>query len=532
MSPKNLTTIFVTIAVIASSFPGIFYPQKAEAILGVADTSLVDVALVTDPVTLALYADVGTALDATAVSTAGHLSQSLLEWAKSFAISILKRQILDVMVDQVVNWIQNGGEPRFVTDWEGFFSDIAQNAAGQFVEELGAGFLCDPFALQLKIGLLPVQKFGQQSPYACTFDKIVSNVENFYQSFQNGGWIAYDEAGNLQNNYYGALWLAWYGRENYVANKLAAANSKINANKGFLSVQVCRDAKTGLKLSQEEIDARASANGAYSPTSSQGGGSFYSPRGNVICEDTTPGGFVGATLEKTIGVDFDFIVNAQQLGDYAAAIVNALINRVIKEGVNGLRGVTGGTAQAGNTPTYNSAGNLPSNLRTSGNAYTRDAFSVGQGYYADQLLDVVATRQNARVDYNAVLSREKTLLADMQQLLSCGNLNDPIRATTQTKITDQNARLLSLQKAIDANEAGINSLLTLSQETVNLSTSQLTSAPTLVATINQAISQANQTRTESQTLLVSGRADFDARNVAVQTDLNNYCASTARAVPR
>jgi hypothetical protein len=377
----------------------------------------------------------------------------------------------------------------------------------------------------VRISLLPVEKFGRASPYACTLDKIVGNIENFYKDFRNGGWIAYEEAGKLQNNYYGALWLSWYGRDQYVASKLAAANAKINANGGFLSVELCRDKKTGLKVSEDEMKQRQLAGGAL------GGGLGYSAANDVVCEDTTPGSYVGATLEKAVGVDFDYIVNAQQLSDYAAAITNALINRVIKEGVNGLRGVTGGQAQTGDTGTYYRGGNLPRDLQTSGDSYLSGNYAVAQSGLRGQITTAISDRKVAQTNYTVLINREKTLLASLQILSKClvGPLQ--IAATTQTSINDQNTAIATLQRNIDDNISKIALLKSSLEKLNNLTDKQaeLAFKPESLAQITSDVSSASNLRSETTTIVENLQADFDARNNAVLEDQKIYCASSASA---
>ncbi len=539
MKFKNLTTTFVMLAVIATSFPGIFYPKKAEAqflelasmLAAGANAAVASVAA--NPLLYAIAVNTGaTAVNTlaavppavttaaatvgTAANTATGNTQTFLEWAKSFALSVLKRQILDVMVDQIVNWIQNGGEPRFITDWDKFFADVGQVAVGEFVQNIGAGFLCAPFSLQVRVGLLPVEKFGRNSPYACTLDQIVGNVENFYKDFRNGGWIAYEEAGKLQNNYYGALWMSWYGRDQFVASKLAAANAKISANKGFLSVELCRDKKTGLKVSGDELKQRQLASTLAG--GGLGGGIAYSAMSDVVCEDTTPGGFVGATLEKAAGIDLDFIVNAQQLGNYAAAITNALINRMIKEGVNGLRGVTGGQAQTGDTPAYYRAGDLPANLRNTGNDYDSGNFA---GLHS-QITGAISDRKVAQANYTVIINQEKTLLAAFQNLKVClvGTFN-PLLTTTLASISDQNTAIATLQAKIDQNISEISALKNALAEVNSQSNLEFSSAS--LAQMTADVNAATTLRNETSSLVEISKADFETRNNAVLADQKIYC---------
>lgn len=399
-SLKHTVIIAVFVALLAASFPGVLPAQKAKAIFGIGD-------IVFDPTnwveTVAqTSADTATAVSsaATAATTGSLLAQNLFEWAQDFVLAVLKRQILDVMVDQVVTWIQGGGEPKFITDWESFLGDIGQRAVGEFVEQIGAGFLCEPFSLQVRLNLLPVQRFGGAAT-GCTLDQIVANIDNFYNDFRNGGWIAYNANWEPQNNYYGALLIAWDARNNYVADKLAAETNKALANKGFLGTKRCWDIDTGAEVPE---------------------GSKFSK-----CEDTTPGGIVSSALEKAVGSDFEFIVNAQQLGDYAAAIVNALVNRIIIEGVNGLRGVTrSGSSQPSRPPIsggFRTTSDIPSNLRgaiADHSNSAQGAFSnASRADVTEQLRVALQTRTIARAAFATPANTSANYLRLVDDALAC-----------------------------------------------------------------------------------------------------------------
>ena len=219
-------------------------------------------------------------------------------------ISILKRQLLNYMQNQIIDWIQGGGTPRFVTDWEGFMLDAANRAAGDFAQEIGLGFMCDPFALQVQLALFPVKKFPEVA--GCTLDDIVGNINNFIDDFRSGGWIAYNTAWQPQNNFFGLVLLGWNERSKRVAAALEQDVNEAIAGSGFLNQKKC------------EKDA----NGKDIPGT---------------CKTVTPGTVVGETVKQAIGADFDFIVNADDISDFVEAIVNALLNRLITEGVGALK---------------------------------------------------------------------------------------------------------------------------------------------------------------------------------------------------
>lgn len=254
---------------------------------------------------------------------------SVMEWVKDaarwaadkawiLAVEVLKKRLLDMIVDQIVAWIQGGGTPKFITDWQGFLLDAANAGVGDIVKQLGLGFLCSPFNLQIKLALSPIPKFSQRA--SCTLDKIVSNIENFYSDFRNGGWIAYQTQWQPANNYYGSVLMAYDEALTEGARRKEAAKNEGTADQGFLSTKRCVQ-KT---FDDDGVEI-----------------------GCAKFEVTTPGKTIGDTLSKAVGSDIDYIVNARDLSAYIAAIADAAINRLVRAGVDGIRGVSTPSAPSG-----------------------------------------------------------------------------------------------------------------------------------------------------------------------------------------
>jgi hypothetical protein len=351
----------------------------------------------------------------------------------------LKKKILDMVVDQIIGYIQGEGSPRFITDWEGFFNDIVQGVTGDLVKELGLGFLCTPFSLPVRLhlaaGLVPVERF--KAKFDCTLDQIVGNIDAFFEDFRNGGWKAYRLAWEPQNNYYGAVWLAWDEQQNQLANKLFAAANEAIANEGWLSVKKCYSKATGLPAE-------------VAPGETSGPG--------ITCTTVTPGKALGSLVEKAIGSDIDFIVNSNDLSTYIAAITNALINRIIKEGV-GLLGVTTpsapqrvGTRDPLGNVIYGPA-NLPGSVSSVAGQYQNTTGTTK--LTVKQQLEAV---RDARVSGGASLAQrlnlENNYLSQLRVLRACEErkLGPGGAAATISQITNQLAVVNDIQARLLANQ--------------------------------------------------------------------------------
>ena len=213
---------------------------------------------------------------------------------------LLAKRILDMVVDDVVRWIQNGKEPRFVTDWEKFQDDAINQGVGEVTQALGAGFLCSPFSFDVRFALENVT-FAQKA--TCTLDQITGNIEGFYDNFSEGGWLAYSEAwSSPQNNYYGMVLLAQQEASKRSAAKVSAAVNEAISGQGFLSV---RDSAKKLIM--------------------------------------LPGSAAGGLLKDSLGTPIRILEEVVGGGDtiqaYVDAIATAAINRLMKEGLSSLGAV-------------------------------------------------------------------------------------------------------------------------------------------------------------------------------------------------
>ncbi|MEK7554412.1 MAG: hypothetical protein AAB518_00280 [Patescibacteria group bacterium] len=385
------------------------------------------------------------ALGVTAAEQTAITGQTFLEWAQKFLLDTLKRQLLDMMVDQIIQWIQGGGKPQFVTDWRQFLSDAANVATGDFIQEIGLGFLCSPFSLQVQISLLPVGKFTKQ--ITCTLDQIVGNIDNFFGDFRNGGWIAYTNALEPKNNYFGASLLAEADLERRRENARSAALSEGLSGGGFLSTKSCNEG-TG---SGPDLDRDGTPGDIASS-----------------CTITTPGDTIGGLVSKAVGSDIDYLVNADQLSAYVSSIANAIINRIIVEGVNGLQGVTSPNAPSGGVV----SGGIGNCNGLSGSVLTAclDLVQNSQNSFGSaqfKVLQDIQLSRTARKDADIALKSSVTELTNymaslrnltgLLQSANCANLSLCV-SKIDAELTFASSTIPAVQNDIALNQAIITQL--------------------------------------------------------------------------
>lgn len=226
---------------------------------------------------------------------------NILKFGMKLSGQLLKKVLLDRMVDAVIAWINRDGQGSIIEDWDKFINQAGQDAVGELAKSLGAGFLCGPINFQVNLALVDPGPFAQQA--TCTLDQITGNIDAFVEDMQNGGFAAYQAQMQPQNNYYGTVLMAWDEANTRRAKAERAAQSEAIAGQGFLSQQVC----------------------------DQPGGK---------CRTVTPGSYVGDFVKQAyIKTPFDSLISADDIAAYVTAIANAAVNRLTKQGIEGLKGV-------------------------------------------------------------------------------------------------------------------------------------------------------------------------------------------------
>ncbi|MBI2033506.1 MAG: hypothetical protein HYT13_00165 [Candidatus Liptonbacteria bacterium] len=331
-----------------AGFIGLFTIKQAHAFLGFGD-------IVFDPV---LWA------------------RMVWEYLKKIAVELLKNQLIHQLVQQTIKWIQGGGKPQFIQNWKAFITEQAKDAAASAIYKILPG-VCEPFQPLLKLALQPSIEIPTQQ-LSCTLDRIISNVEAFHDSFQNGSWLAYTTAIQPNNNFFGSMIQVSDVALRQSEKSKASADSESQGSQGFLSTKVCAspqrhtmteiiDTNT-LPPPYLETDAIAAADvigedylkKSLNPTT----GTFRTCTKDGW-QNTTPGVALGRVVDSALGAPIHRIVNAQDIVGLVAALVNSFLNKLLLSGQTGL---------ADPTATYGTTG---SNVITDPKgAFTQEAYQI------------------------------------------------------------------------------------------------------------------------------------------------------------
>lgn len=178
----------------------------------------------------------------------------------------LAHTVLHSLTGSVVNWINSGfqGSPAFLTNPEGYFTNLADQLTGQFISDTGVlTALCSPFNIDVRLALALNQAGGSMGPagrYTCTLGSIINNVKgasvngmsiNGFMNgdFSQGGWPAFIALSEPQNNEAGAYLQAHSDLLQQIGEKQNAVHADLQMGSGFLSFQQCDDTNTSAQAS-------------------------------------------------------------------------------------------------------------------------------------------------------------------------------------------------------------------------------------------------------------------------------------------
>lgn len=277
------------------------------------------------------------------------------------ALAALKKRLLNIMTQDVVEWINNGygpEGPKFTQDFEKVFTDAGDQAIGDILQEYAfTAPLCKPFSFDITFQLQQPAPLAERAQ--CTLTSVIKSFESYRDDFKNGGWIGYQELLKPQNNQWGVELLTQSEITSRTALKINSSALKETVNVGFDSSECTGGwdlmdkitkqlAKAGSEIDQNTINFYGHINkgdvyhgktwddpklAPPSPTKSSKN-FFYSCAGTTI---TTPGRTIAAALEKSILPEFDLIINSKDLTNSLAIIADAAINDIIKRGVRGIQ---------------------------------------------------------------------------------------------------------------------------------------------------------------------------------------------------
>ena len=274
--------------------------------------------------------------------------QKILEFVLQTLVDTFIDRLITVFQNQVVAWIQGGGKPKFVTDWGGFLTDIADQATGETIRQI-APQLCRGFGPMVTFYFQKVPPVNTR--ISCTLTQVAKNMEKFANNFANGGWLRYGEVMDPRGNFFGAMIDAHDLLNDEVAKKNAAEADKLKTNQGYKGIEVCTEYAPkddtgnqvkGLTDPSLALCALPEHKNDKVCTDALDSSGQYKSSAFTPClhkETMTPGGAIAHSLDGAMNWKIDRVINAHRLNAVVGAIVDAAINRTIKFGLANVTGI-------------------------------------------------------------------------------------------------------------------------------------------------------------------------------------------------
>lgn len=286
---------------------------------------------------------------ATPISASTGLSQQTKEWGLDSVANLIAKKMLQRITVQTVNWINSGfkGNPAFITNPSGFFLDMADQTASEIF--IGANSplnqLCSPFRAQVRLALVKNYLTENNRQLSCTFRGIGKNFEKFTKDFNQGGWKAwYEITQEDQNNPYGAY---MQGRDlinTSVSVQQGKYQKQLDWGKGFLSYERCRRDYVPTRTAPRCVK--------YKPLTIGGGtpGCLEYEKANadgevIDCpasekETVTPGSVINEHLGRTFGSTFAQLEAADELNEIINALMAQMLGKVFTGVDRGIRSLS------------------------------------------------------------------------------------------------------------------------------------------------------------------------------------------------
>jgi len=387
------------------------------------------------------------------------------------------RAVVNQITSSVVNWINGGfnGSPSFVQNYQQFFANVADLAAGEYIKGSALSFLCSPFQAQIKIAIAKSYANRNSNGSSCTLSSATKNINNFINgNFNSGGWPALLNFTTIPvNNPYGAYAYAQIGLNRAQQQAIERANKNITPG-GFIGYVQTYDCKAG----------GAGSNNQYINNSS-----FLSPPqaaaqicpSNCKCKTATPGSVIESTLNSTESSTLNQLNLAKSFDEIMSALITQLITKTLQQGLSNLSG-TQGYASNFLTPDQQQA-------QSAGNSFLTTLQAAQQ-----------VSQQYGTIEQGSISDLQNS----QQQLSNLSNCWETI-ATSGSYSTAQRNQAASSASSTQQ---------------------QIASLEAQVAVHNNNITRANESivaiqTIQSQTLQITSTGDLST----VQTNFNNAVAS-------
>ncbi len=231
-------------------------------------------------------------------------------------------ELIHYIMQSTIQWINSGfkGKPVFIENSDAFFSQIADQEAGLFIQDIMKGAnidVCQPFRVQLAVDSIRSHTStynGTNGRGRCTLSAIKNNYQGFMNSWNQGGLPGWFELIQKPNNIYGAKQLAQTEMQKRISQRQNTLKLELGWANGYKSFKYCTAPKR--------------SDGSCPPG-----------------KETT--GTPGKIIEETINQRLNSAQKRIEIADEFDELVSALVNQLVKTAINEVLsiGSSGGGSQ-------------------------------------------------------------------------------------------------------------------------------------------------------------------------------------------
>lgn len=419
---KKLISALLVVSIISPAVLFSTSPKQAQAQAGSTAAISVPVAdIPQEQASWLSYALHGTNTSSTITDTGLHVKDFAIEIGKQL-LKVAAKRLLAQMTQATINWINSGfhGSPLFLENPESFFKDIAKSEIRNLVDMIGYDTFRFPFGKETALNVIDSYKrqFSTNAEY--TLSRVINDPDllvRYRNDFNYGGWNGFlINTQYPQNNYLGFNMIVQENLASRLEGTLQAPAQKVQSllqqGMGFLSPQTCPDNpkyNNGVNefLRPSFNESRYDKEHPFDPSTGPSGSLQWSQakaraRADWAEANTCPGGLVSTTpgsvaanqVFSAINVPFLTTALDGALGNSLAAIFDALINKLMSDGLTALAGTInpgpsednwsydGNTLSSSTTTVEAQVLNIPQNVSVRVGETTSIAISGGSGNFS------------------------------------------------------------------------------------------------------------------------------------------------------
>ncbi len=291
-----------------------------------------------------------------ATFVAGDLPQLLKEYVGDTLINAVVNKVVGSITSSITNWANSGfkGKPAFITDLKKTMSDLEGEVVSGLLNEIENdinlkngtnldldGFFCGPFdreirdALRIKLAVKSAKApFTERS--RCTLDSILekagNTLEDFEGDFSKGGWPAWLELTEPENNRWGSISLSYKEIWNKESEAKKTKETDVLTGRGFQSQfkpRECLPNPAQIGPPNPDLMGPPAPTGPKGwPINAQSGVEECPPDYQKTNDkNVTPGAVIENKLNESLGLGNVRLAAADEINEMLGAIVTALVEK-------------------------------------------------------------------------------------------------------------------------------------------------------------------------------------------------------------